>query len=75
MVITFGKKHKDKTVGQVQAEDVGYLHWLTDPSKFEPKTNEQRRVVGAAAIVLGMAVPVAAGGDLAPTHSDEDFPF
>src|SRR3990167_159419 len=34
VVITFGNKHKGKTVGQVQAEDVGYLHWLTDPSKI-----------------------------------------
>ena len=74
VVITFGQKHKGKTVGQVQAEDVGYLHWMIS-DKFTPKTTEQHRIVGAAQIVLGMAVPVAVGDDFAPPHSDDDIPF
>ena len=74
VVITFGKKHKGKTLGQVQAEDAGYLDWLIS-DKYEAKTAETRRIVGAAKLILGMAVPVAAGDDFAPQHGDEDFPF
>ena len=73
VVITFGK-YKDKTIGQMKVEKESWLHWVTDPSKFEPKTAEQRRIVGAAAIALGMAVPVAAG-DGAPVFDDSDVPF
>ncbi len=71
VVINFGQKHKGKTVGQVQAEDEGYLRWMIS-DKFEPKTTEQRRIVGAASLVLGMAVPVA---EEIPLSSDLDIPF
>ena len=73
VVVTFGK-YKLKTLGQVQAENPRYLEWLIS-DKYEAKTAETRRIVGAARLILGMAVPVAAGGDFAPPHDDSDIPF
>ncbi len=71
VVITFGK-HKGKTIGQVYAEKGSWLQWVSDPANFEPKTTEQRRIVGAAALVLGMAVPVP---EEIPLPSDADIPL
>ena len=74
MLITFGK-YKGRTLGDIQAENAGYLSWLIS-DKYEAKTAETRRIVGAAKLILGMAVPVAAGvDDFAPVHDDSDIPF
>ena len=77
VVVTFGT-HKGKTLGQVQAEKESWLHWLIS-DKYEAKTAETRRIVGAAKLILGMAVPVPATDpatdDFAPPHDDSDVPF
>lgn len=61
VVCTFGKKHLNKTLGEILSEDRNYLVWLDE--KFEPKTAEQRRILEAARILLGQA------------DSDADIPF
>ncbi|MCR4340018.1 MAG: hypothetical protein NUW01_09040 [Gemmatimonadaceae bacterium] len=74
VLISFGK-YKGRSLGDVHAENAGYLAWLVS-DKYEAKTTETRRIVGAARLVLGMAVPVAAGdGDFNPPHDDSDIPF
>lgn len=62
VAITFGK-HKGSTLGQVPQ---GYLEWLT--ANFEAKSDEQRRIVGAANALLGKPDPFG-------PIPDDDIPF
>lgn len=70
VVIGFGK-HRGSKLVELLESNKGYVEWLAG-EKFDPKTKDQRRVKGAAQMLLG--VPLTFHGDGGGV-ADDDIPF